>query len=327
MSAGILPLDAGIVQRDEYGYGTWHELPQYLVQDGPVTIEQARSVLGYEVVKEQSYREYGTLIEGAFHLVRKDHDTVVWPMVGKDYTVIDNGKLLDYLESSLLSKCPNVHIESVGTLWNGQTSFLNIKIDEFQVKGDSSPTVSSMMYANRHGGGCASGCAHSTRIVCSNTPRYAEMQGAINDTLRKFRHTASAEERIKDYMIDLAGIYAGLEMYKRELDRLAEQEVTVEFMEMFLHTLIPVPALAEEESNVRSVSISRNKHEKIQEIFESDQGLNGAAHTRYGLLQAVTNWTDHHATVRGGDAGYVYWDRIWGGKDQVKQKALELLAA
>ena len=46
MSAGILPLDAGIVQRDEYGYGTWHELPQYLVQDGPVTIEQARRVLG-----------------------------------------------------------------------------------------------------------------------------------------------------------------------------------------------------------------------------------------------------------------------------------------
>ena len=325
MSAGILEYDRGIVQ----GEATWHRLPQYLIQAEPVTIAQAREVMGYKIEKAQLFHQDGRLVEGAFTLVRTDKDISVWPSVGTRYTVIDNDLLITYLENSLFAEYPDLVIESVGTLWNGQVSFLNIKLDKFQVKGDQSETVTNLMYANRHGGGCASACAHSTRIVCSNTLAMAETQGAAQETLKKFRHTAGAEEKLKAHLIDLANIYAGVREHKALLDTLASMEVDMAYVETYLGTLSPVPNAdvtdGGEITNVRSRTMAKTKQAAILEIFEGDQSLNGASRTRYGLLQATMEYVDHKATTRNSDEGHRYWDRIWGSKNEAKQQALSLL--
>ena len=48
----IMKLDKGIVM----GASTWHGVPSYVVQAGPVSVAAAREILGYPLRKEQAYR-------------------------------------------------------------------------------------------------------------------------------------------------------------------------------------------------------------------------------------------------------------------------------
>jgi phage/plasmid-like protein (TIGR03299 family) len=336
MAAGIKENDRGIV----FGNATWHRMGQYLTTWENITFDQVRKVLGFEVEKEQVYREIQTLhdgppdyekVEGNFALVDKDTNKVIYPGVGNRYTVVQNETLIDYVERYIMPNAPNLKIDSAGTLFGRQKSYLSLRIEEFQVKGDKSQTVSRLMWANPQGGSSLVACTHNTRIECANTEAIAELEGASRGTVARFRHTASAAAALKDHLVDLAEIYAGLDRHKMMLDQMASTSVDTTYVRDFLDDYLPLPARTfddkgEELAN-RSRSIVKNKRDKIQDIFESDQALNGASHTRYGLYMAVTNYVDHHSTIRGGDEGTRWWDGIMGNKAEEKQKALQLLAA
>jgi phage/plasmid-like protein (TIGR03299 family) len=328
MSAGINELDKGIVQRDaKTGEGTWHGIPAYVVQDKPVTIEQARDVMCYPLKKEQLHRhkgfdEYETI--DAWCIVREDHNKVLVPHVGSRFEVLDNSFLLNFINEHLLCEFEELQIESVGTLFNGATAFVNLKLDEFQIKGDQSPTMNRLMYYNPLGMGSYKACAHSIRIVCNNTLRASEYQGAANKTLAKFRHTANAGEKINDHLVDLAEIQMGLKKQVTVLEHLTTKRIVDSVLEEYLAHMFPLPV--DDNGKIkegRAYTIAQNKRTELLNVYNSDQQID-PPDSAYALLQATTNFLDH-GNAKGGDNMSCRWDGIIGNRAKVKDEALNFL--
>jgi hypothetical protein len=91
--------------------------------------------------------------------------------------------------------------------------------------------------------------------------------------------------------------------------------------QVFLENLIlPYSQINDEEYDV-----SKNRaYQKIMSLFDVEaKGLNLAGHTKWGMLNAVTEYVDHHSPSRTNDSRL---DNAWFGKgESMKAKALQLL--
>jgi phage/plasmid-like protein (TIGR03299 family) len=323
MAAGILELDKLLVGLTDIYGRAWHNHPNCTHLDGVVPYEEAVVVFDYEVNKVPLFLENGTQVVGANALVRTDTGTVLWPSVGERYVEIQNSAVLQWIKESIIDQF-EISIESVGTLLNGQKAFVNLILNEHTVKGDISPTVTRLMYSNSFGGDSIQACVHGTRIVCQNTLRMASVQGAANNTLKKFRHTANASDRVEKHMVDLAEIVGEIKEHHEQLDYLATLPMKPIDVEKVLKVVFPVP-----EKDGRGKTLAVNKRESILNLFENKDDLQGdIAKTRYSFLSAVIDWADHQSTVRNGDDEVGrFWDGVWGLKDDVKQKTFNALLA
>lgn len=332
MSHGIMVLDRLAVGFVELYGKAWHDHPNCQHLDGAVPFETAEAIFDYEVEKVPLVIA-GTdiIVPGAYSLIRRDGDeiTVLYPAVGERYEVIQNAELLARVQAGIIVPY-NVSLESVGTLLNGQKAFVNIILNEHTVPGDTSATVTRLMYSNSFGGDSYQACVHTTRIVCANTLRVAKAQGASNATIRKFRHTKNAAERIEEHLIDLADVVATVREHHEQMDALATMPMNSAEVEAYLDCLIPLPKDKDGElKEGRGLTRRQNQRDAILSIFEGKDDLQGKiARTRYSMVQAVTDWADHESSVRNGDDPMGrFWDGIWGNKDKFKQTAVELALA
>ena len=325
MSAGIIAgVDRGVVQGT-----TWHDMPEYVQQKNPVTLEQAREVLDYEIEKQRlGYMANGVFTQvDAFALTRDTHTLV--DSVGMRYTAPNNVDMLDYLAKTVLKEYPQLQIESVGTLWAGNTAFLNLKVNEFGVKGDKSQTISRMMWYNPLGYGGYKTCAHDIRVVCNNTLRLASKEGERNGTLRSISHTAMGAEKVQKELDSLAKHFFELESLTIQLRALAKVAMTPKTVFKFINALIPIsdePYSKENPESVRSTTMRKEKQQAIIKRFESDQDLTDPVNrSAYGMLQAVTYTLDHAEGRCGNDRAGVIWDGLVGARSFQKIEAMQLL--
>jgi len=316
MSAGIQKHDKGVV------WGTtWHRLPQYVQQDKAVSYEQSLEVMDYPIEKRPLFLSDGKQVR-AWAIVRADQEAVLVDHVGESFTLLNNKSLLEYIHQNFILRYSDLKIESVGTLWNGAVCFLNLKLDEFQVKGDQSNTISRLMYYNPLGKGSYQVCAHDIRVVCANTLRMASAQATASNSLRKISHTRNAASKIEGHLIDLAELKLGLKEHIELLNELTLKEVDSKELKKFFDKLLPTTAKPHEAAFTRVL----NKREEIEDLMDQEESLDNN-YTRYGLLNAVTNYADHQEPREGQDEAQVMWDGIVGSRSEFKSKALAILSS
>lgn len=325
MSVGIEELDRGVVWGD-----TWHGIGSYETQETPVTKEQATEILDYPLIKvplfcnlmDKDADDFNIVPRkvGAWSIVREDYNMVLVPAVGSRFEIMDNIRMLEWVDEHLLSKFDDVDMESVGTLFNGATAFINLKMGEMVIKGDESETVNRVMWFNPLGKGSYGACAHSIRVVCNNTLRAAAAQGVLNDTLTRFRHTQSAEEKIEKHVESIQELKIGFESYELDLNALTETEMDTEDVATFLSKLFKVDI---KKATERQKVIAQNKKDAVLEQFEGEQGLEcGIERSRYAFLQALTYYLDHN-TIKNGDAASLTWDGLVGQRATIKAKVFQ----
>ena len=320
MAAGITEIDRGIV------WGTtWHNLPQYKMKKMPVTLEEARQVLDFPIEK----RKLGYMAPSsnwkevdAYALVRGEH--VLVDAVGSRFSVCNNVDMLNHIAKTVMKEFPQLKIESVGTLWAGATSFLNLKVDSFQVHGDKSETINRVMWYNPLGLGSYKTCAHNVRVVCDNTLRAAHVEGKANGTLRGIAHTATGAAKVQKELDNLARHFLELESLTQQMRRLAKKPMTSAMVESFLSQLVPIGPELEKSA----VTQRQNKRETFLHQFESDQTLADPVNrSAYAMLNAVTYVLDHQDAKRGHDLGSIAWDGLVGTRAGIKDNALAILNA
>jgi phage/plasmid-like protein (TIGR03299 family) len=317
-----MEIDKGYVNADS----TWHKLPQYVcIPDRAITIMEAMEVASYPLEKFQLHYVNGDQyipVDG-YAIIRTDTMTPVVDHVGARFSVQDNSYMVGYINENLLAAYPDLKIESVGTLWGGATFFLNLRVYERQVKGDSSGTITNLMYANPLGRGSYVACAHNTRIVCNNTSQVAQAQGLANESLKKFRHTSSAAQRINDHLIDMAKLKLELEQHYDRLDFMATQTVNGDDIRAFLDEVMPLPT---EKGRAQSMA-QNNRDEFLRVLYGAQSETLDNPRSKYALFQAYTDWLDHESTSRNADEAAIMWDGIIGNRNEKKQKALLSLVA
>lgn len=309
-----------------YVYGTtWHGLDNYKQLSVPVNADQCLEVLNYPMEKRPNFVYLnGQLVqhEGSFSIVRTDSEKVLVESVGKDFVIINNDVFFRSINDSLI--VPNsdkIHVESVGTLMNGQIAFVNIALKDIHINGDQSETKTKIAYYNPLGQGSYKAFCHSIRIVCNNTLRMAEAQGAANQTIHKISHTKSAADRIENAVTSLAELYLGIEQHKTLLNAMSAMQVTLPEFDSFAKALYGWNG-----KEGKGQTRFENNKEELQNIFETQDGFDvPVATSRYALLQAVTNLVDHEDLRKGNDAAYRSWDGLVGNNAKFKEKALVLL--
>lgn len=320
MAANILEHDQGVVQGT-----TWHQLPQYLTQDGPVTVDQARKVLDFPLEKVRLYRKAPAgsvrafMPVDSFAVVRTDFDEVVADAVGPEFVVQNNANILDFIALEVLAEYPELSIESVGTLGNGATSFVNLKLNEFVIPGDKSNTVNRLMYYNPIGLGAYRAGVHGVRIVCQNTLNMADAAAAANGSLTRISHTSNSQERLKEAIIEIGKVFLELKTYEERLTEMAGIDMDSKSVDGFFDAFLPVT----EETGQRALKIREKNVGIITSRFETDQDLKNPR-TKYGMLNAVTWYVDHVKTQE--DDGAQVWDSLTGRRAADKQRAFELLS-
>jgi len=309
------------------GQSTWHGLPQYrVIPDRPITFDEAMEIARYPLVKSPLFREVEPqkfeVIPDQFCIIRYDKNVVLVPAVGDKFVVTDNSFMLNRINEGLLYQYPDLKIESVGTLFNGATFFLNLRVGEFRVEGDKSPTITNLMYANPLGKGSYVCCAHNTRIVCNNTERVAEAQGVANSSLKRFRHTRAAVGKISEHLLELAELKLCLERRKEALDWMAGQTITDSDIDAFLDEIMPLP-----EEDGRAKTIAENNRVQFLQIMHGREHRETMINpmTKYGLYTSFTDWVDHVKTSRNSDYAAIVYDGLMGDRAASKERVFQSL--
>ena len=360
MSHGITEQDAGAVGYCGEMGGPWHGLPQYVTYDEEVPYEVVLNLFDFPIIKSPvaipaNVADDGTVNlltqaeltqalqagapvqwltqEDMYVLTRTDSASRVFDVsVGEGYTVYENTRFLEAIKAGLLDKYPQVKLISAGTMFGGRKSFISILLDKYHVKGDNSETVNKLLLAGYYGGGSNVAGAHGTRIVCNNTLRASLAEAAANKSLKKFRHTRNVGDKIEQHVFDLAEVFGKLEDHKAKLNHLASVAMREADVSAFLDLLVPLPeATAIDEDNrstgkKRSVSMATSKRDKILDLFENADDLQGGiARTRYAMAQAVVDYEEHHKIRRNADDAYVYMDQVQGRSADFCDQALAIL--
>lgn len=135
------------------------------------------------------------------------------------------------------------------------------------------------------------------RFVCVNGVR---VPVADYTYAWKVKHTSGIQDKISDIekSLDLITHY-----YKRlpEIgDKLVTMRVDDHYWERFLERLIPLPNYAAEDESKggRALTMARNRREKLTDVWRTTDNLENIRNTRWGALQAVCAFHDHHTTIR-----------------------------
>jgi phage/plasmid-like protein (TIGR03299 family) len=158
----------------------------------------------------------------------------------------------------------------------------------------------------------------SIRVVCNNT-----LQMAMQDK----RHLVSLSHLSKfdpqDMQMRLAGAVSTFGSFMEMAQVLQKQKMSQAQAKKFLERLIaPWNQVKRDEAKLED----NRQFKKILSLFEGEaKGQEMVGFTKWGMLNAVTEYYDHHAQSRTDDARL---DSAWFGRgDRIKNQAMELLLA
>lgn len=293
---------AHCIEENDVGYlsgnSTWHGLKQYsLVGNRPVTIEEAIQTVDFDVQKVPTWVN-PDLPSGSYSVVRKDHDgklTVLAPAVGERYVATHHREVLNMVNEFLLASYP-LKIAGVGTLNGGATWWTQILAEQYYVRGDESPNELRLSYSHTYGVDAHSIFCTTTRIVCNNTRKAAMADAVARNMMKKHKHTKSATMKINADMELMAELHLAVQKDVELMEHLASQQVNHSYIQAFMQEFFPKP---DEDASTKAKNRWDTDSHSVANIFASGQHMaEGTRTSKYALLNAYTDWADHHSYSR-----------------------------
>jgi len=219
------------------------------------------------------------------------------------------------------------HWITAGSLKGGKTVWMMAKLPEtIHIAGMEDEAIQPyVMVSNSHDGSRAVEASVVTeRVVCHNT-----FTAALNGAKRthKIRHTKNMSQRMNEAkaVINIVKTYSD-ELQKVGTDLLGQGFTTQEF-DNFLESL--VPTVDKDGSTKTGIALTKaeNKQEQIKTIWANKDDLQNIKHTKWGALQAVIDFNDHHIESRGDNKAEKRMSRILlPMQKNIGHKALDLLS-
>lgn len=207
-----------------------------------------------------------------------------------------------------------------GVFENGKRMFLQaaLKGGNFDVAGQEHGAY-FMLGAHNDGTGAFWAAFTPTRLWCMNQLRFA-----LKNLRNKFsiRHTKNATERletVREVMVRARGFFGA---YNEQAQALVRQRFTLQDMHTLAEELWPTPKA---ENLVPGIEATRAR---VIQLFDGGQlgapALNG---TKYGALNAVVEYVDHHQHRKGGESGRLNAVLFGSQANVLKQLAFDRIAA
>lgn len=295
----------------------WHGLGT-VIEDEAARSAEALELAGldWEVSKEPSYVVNGFVpgtedddepainwqeVPNTYH-IQRDRDGDVLGTVKGRYVPLQNKEAFAFGDDLLDDS--GAHWITAGSLKGGSLVWMMAKLPEaIYIDGLEDEAIQPyIMVSNGHDGSkSVEATVTPIRVVCNNT-----FTAALSGAKRTFkiRHTKNMSGRINEAKRTLGITHA----YMNELQALGTNLVNQKFsdaeFEKFLETLVPTEALQQEldaSEKDKSIALTKalNKQEAIREVYKTTDNLQNIRGTKWGALQAVIDFNDHHIPGRG----------------------------
>lgn len=349
----------GAAEMAYVGVRPWHGLGQQLTAGA--TIEEWKRAAGMDWTIRRAIARYFTDADdsrdccelrefaGETVLFRSDSGAPLG-MVSPAYEIVQPGAVLEFFRDLVADH--GMALESAGTLFGGRRFWALAKMSEESVAVDADKVGGYLLLCTSADGTMETEARQTTvRVVCNNTLRMARHEDGGRAPVVKLSHrSAFCDKRVK------AELGLARDNFARGMDvarALAQVRVTDAAAQDYVRRLLrPMEAAKADAAAIvaqnaaagttddsfaalmrRAATIPAEpvktrapKGEgQILELFaNSAMGgtLNGAQGTAWGLVNAVTEYVDHHATARTQD--HRATSAWFGTGDDLKMRALDL---
>lgn len=207
------------------------------------------------------------------------------------YTIIQNEEHADFLNT--LVDESGAHFETAGALRGGRQVFITMKLPGHMLIGGVDQVDTYIAAVNSHDGSLAfTLMATPVRIVCANT---LNMAFADNTHIVRIRHTSGATKHVAEARQALDLTFDYLDGFQEQANQLIDTTLT----EIQFEEIMQAAFGAGEDASKLAITRSNNKVAEIMGLFADASTQEGIRNTAWAGLNAMTEWYDHHAPVRG----------------------------
>jgi phage/plasmid-like protein (TIGR03299 family) len=216
--------------------------------------------------------------------------------VGTKYEPVQNEASCAILDA--LTDESGAHFETAGALRGGRETFLTMRLPRSMTltgRGGSTDRTDWYLAAlNSHDGRSSFRLLlTSVRIVCANT-QAAAIEGAKSSY--SIRHTSGARVAIQDARTALGLAWRYMHGFEEQVAQMYAHEMDTDDMRQFATRLVKA------DDPAASVAARRSRQQQasgIVKLWTSSPTVAPIAGTRWGAYNAVTEYLDHFAPVRG----------------------------
>lgn len=328
-----LTTTAGKVEMAYVGETPWHGLGQALKPGASIDtwIEEAGMAWTIRKTKLMYYadRKQTDLREDdeSVALIRSDTGARLG-IVSSDYQIVQPYEILEFFRDLVAGSGFEMH--TAGTLFGGKRFWALAKLTEAKLAGWDNIGGYYLLSTTADGTRATDGRETSVRVVCNNTLSVALLGDGLKHGFKLSHRQRFVAETIQK---QLGLSRENFERFVEAANVLTKARVSAAAADDFLLRLLrgTSPDQEVEEPKAEAEQLRRPRGlDKILGLFQG-AGMGstqaGSAGTAWGLVNAVTEYVDHHATSKSVDHRL---DRaFWGSGDELKtqamSKAIELL--
>jgi len=304
-------------------HGLGHEVPADHVHD----VDYWKRESGMDWLVKRSRVRYGEgdqqrIMDDQHVLFRSDTKSALG-IVSAGYKVVQPGEVVEFFRD--LVGAAGMELSAMGTLQGGRRFWATAKMGEAAPVTWNDRINGYLLLSTSADGSLATEARLTTvRVVCANTLRMARDGKAA---MRITHRTKFDADRVK---ADMGLSQTKWREFQHAMMRLANKPVNRVQAEYLTAKIL---ADGDERSEVHAKVRETRGWKTIMNLFGTDsrigaaQGANldGVHGTAYGLLQAVTEFTDHHAASRTAENRFI--SSQWGPNADLKDSAFETLLA
>ena len=320
------------------GETPWHKLGAKMDENMSPQEWQKAAGLDWEAQKQSIYlrmedensNTYYEEIPDKVAIVRNDtHATL--GIFTPYYTPAQPTDLFNFLTNFFLIDS-RFKLEVAGSLKGGKKIWALARFDQDMNAGGDRHSLYALVTTSFDGTLATTVSAMAMRVVCNNT-LVAGLNNAKQTTFR-LTHRQPFDTKMQELAhSELQNIISNFEQYKHMADAMAQSILSKEEIEKFFKTMVGISHDASLLNVGKGQDVSRQKltqYDELNHALYLTQQEGTETSTKWGALQAVTQWIDHHRSTRAkGDSEdkMRLFSANFGSGQMLKSKALELLAA
>lgn len=221
---------------------------------------------------------------------------------GQPMGIFKPGYVMHQYEEWLLTTVANIlddtlSISSAGLLRDGAIAWVEVSVPETLSTPEGFDFRPNLLATTSFDGSIATTFKRTvTATVCDNTRAVAL---AEKGQTYKVKHSRNSDLKLAEARDALAMVHTMADDFAAEVAHLIRTDVTEKTWRAFLHAHVPLTDPTGTPLTGRSLTIARNKHEALDNLYRWDHRAAPWAGTALGVLQAVNTYEHHQSVVRG----------------------------
>jgi len=210
-------------------------------------------------------------------------------VVGSHYTPIQNEDHISLLDAVVDES--GAHFETAGSLKGGREVFVSMKLPNTMQVGGFDAVDQYIVAMNSHDGTSPlKFMVTPIRVVCANTLTAATKSARSSFSVR---HTGQAQFAINDAREALALSFKYFDEFEQAAEKMISEQVNDDQFTKIVEQL-----LGKESVETPRQEATFNKHfGSVMELWKQSETVKPVYGTKWGVYQAVTEYTDHFMSV------------------------------